>query len=338
MFLKWLPLPILVFSFALANVVSGEENAANLAPAAQTKEAQNAALTLLPANAKVVALLDMRALNANKVLEPVLNKLLERDEVQVKLNQLQDAFGFDPRRDLNKIIFCNDPCEKGSKFILLEGSFDKARVEDIFLKLNADSNDHNGHAVYALPDDKEPNKINFLSFIKPDLVAIGTEDAVLTAIEKSDQPVGPLGPAAQLALELPEQAVLRIGANDLAQMPGVNDPIRSAVRSAALTFSLSDKLQAKFVAHCQDETAAKDISVLAEGAAGMGRLMLAKRPELSKMLSGLVSSVRFVQERSAVRGSAALLATDATGVLLWLMDLQAKKIAAADGAAAPDGF
>lgn len=291
-------------------------------------DAKSGVLNLVP-NCKVLVTLDVRALDTDKLFEPLWGKLLGRQEVQLQMQQFAEAFGFDLRRDLNQIVFAADPSAQHSEFILLDGRLNTARIQEFLVNANALQDVNGDHVIYALPDEKQQGKSNYLTFLKPTLIAFGQKDAVKASIErlrnqKNTEPCA----AAQLLQDLPEKSALRVAIVDLASMPGDKDPIRNVVRCAAASLELGEQMKVTAIARCKDDAAAKSVAEMAQGALAFLRVAAAKEPQLEPLLKNAFADAKAVQQGALAQLTASTATADAVKALVKFVEIQEKNTAA----------
>ena len=299
------PLVLAALLWAGGTLLANEQPTGEKTPAAAVNPADRT-LPLAPASAKLVVSLDVRALDANPAFEPLWAKLMSLPNVTEKLEQFEQLFSFRLRRDLDRIVFACIPGVEDSKLILLEGRFDTARIKETLLNWGAAPDFHWETAIFTLPDEKNPEKKNYLAILEPKLLAFGCHDGLLAAVEgwqaNAKAPAEPQSAAGKLVRQLPAEAVIRVGLDDLAALPGGKDPIRPALRQLSGAVLLGPQLKLQLSAECKDLPAAQNIKQVAEGGAALARLVLAQRPELNKLFGAALQSVGFTQNGACVAG------------------------------------
>ncbi len=279
------------------------------------------AISLLPSSSKLAVAIDLSAVRNAKALAGLRSRFFSLPNVQSASSRLHEAFEFDLQKDLRVVVFACNPSRKGSEFFLLEGNFNQARIREMLLAMVAAPDAVDGVSLYAIPDEREPGKVNYGAFLKPDLIAFGNREAVLAAARKlRDGDISSNACALASAIrELPARAAVRAAMDDISSLSEIEEPFRPLLKSAAGALEISDKIVLRLAVRCRDETVAKDVKEMAEGGAAMLRLGLLKKPELQKVFGDALAGAKFENAGIMVGGEVGIAADKLVAAAAELM-------------------
>ncbi|MCX7805164.1 MAG: hypothetical protein N3A38_08240 [Planctomycetota bacterium] len=283
------------------------------------------ALSLLPPSAKLAVAIDVSAIRNAKALAGLRSRFFSLPNVQSAASRLHEAFEFDIQKDLRMVAFACDPSRKGSEFFLIEGNFNQGRIREMLLAMAAAPDVVDGTSLYAIPDEKEPGKVNYGTFLKPDLIAFGNRDAVLAAagkLREGDTSKMPCT-AALTIRDLPAGAAVRVALDDIPSLPKIEEPFRTLIKSASGSLEVSDRFLLRLSVRCRDDMVARDIKEMAEGGAAMLRLGLLKKPALQKVFGEALVGARFEQAGTVAGGEIRIAADKVAAAAVELMNGEA---------------
>lgn len=142
----------------------------------------------VPADMAVVFHLNVEQVRASQIYQTIWGLVSAEPEVQEGLAELEAAAGFDPTTDISGVLITLNPENEERYGILVEGSFDLARIQT-FLNTHMAENpgemtsmEYAGHTVYHDPSETSADKAYF-SLINDGLVAIGTQDELSAILD-----------------------------------------------------------------------------------------------------------------------------------------------------------
>jgi len=151
--------------------------------------AADPALTgLVMPGAKVLAGVNLEQARNSPFGQYVLARMQENEQA---LQELQDATGFDPRRDIREVLVASlgDPAAKGRGLALVRGSFNASRIAAAAQAKGALPEDYNGATLVS-----DPKKSRAVAFLDSGIAIAGQADEVRAAVDRGKSPTS-LDPA-----------------------------------------------------------------------------------------------------------------------------------------------
>ena len=143
-----------------------------------------AELSYVPADASIVAFADVRDVMDSE-LRQKLRQVLPGD--QQKREELQRLTGIDIERDIDRVVAAVGADGETSTVAFLSGRFNPTQIESLALQHGGQVSEYAGKRVIRHVRDESDRKSNepgmALSFIEPNVLAIGAEAAVRKAID-----------------------------------------------------------------------------------------------------------------------------------------------------------
>ncbi len=143
-----------------------------------------AELSFVPADASIVAFADVRDVMDSE-LRQKLRQVLPGD--QQKREELQRMTGIDIERDIDRVVAAVGADGEKSTVAFLSGRFNPTQIESLALQHGGQVSEYAGKRVIRHVRDESDRKSNepgmALSFIEPNVLAIGAEAAVRKAID-----------------------------------------------------------------------------------------------------------------------------------------------------------
>jgi hypothetical protein len=225
---------------------------------------------LLPPDAVVVGGLDLQALRETPLFSRLASHFpLERD---AQLDQIFAAAGFDPKRDIHRLLAAGegrlDGTAKATLFVI-EGRFDLDGQGSVLREMFRRVGEHGGFPLYENVGGRADPDSTF-AFLDPQTVVMGRLDLVQSAIDRWSQPDEPSQPErtalAQGAAHMwaasfkPESII-----GPLAEMiPGGGGPFRAIAASmqsvVARAKAVAGGVNAEFAFRCADATDARSLA------------------------------------------------------------------------------
>ena len=145
----------------------------------------------VPANAEVVGFADMRALMRSELRRELMPTI---EGGSRKGRQMMSEFaGIDVEKQVNRLVGYVEPFkapdpqaqdkpEMPRAVLLVQGTFDAARIEQFIRDRAGAPEDHKGRKIFV---HRDGDKAFAVGLVSPDLVALGQEDLVRRAIDTS---------------------------------------------------------------------------------------------------------------------------------------------------------
>lgn len=151
-----------------------------LAAAPRLPAVDQAILGMIAPDAVSVAGVNVRAVKAASAGQALL-KQMQKDEKS--LQELINATGFDPRRDLDEVVFVSmNPQDRRSGVVLAAGVFDQDRILNAAREQKAQVTPYRNVDLVRLPSSQGP--ANFLAFPAKGIAVAGDEAGVKMAIDR----------------------------------------------------------------------------------------------------------------------------------------------------------
>ncbi|HNY39613.1 MAG TPA: hypothetical protein PKJ41_04430 [Bryobacteraceae bacterium] len=137
-------------------------------------------LGLVPADARMVAGLDVDRARNSAFGQKILNEIKEEDS---GFRKLVDETGFDPRRDLRSVVMASSgvPAKPGA-MVAVRGTFDITRITQLAQGKGAVSNLYRGIQLWSPPATESKGQ-GAVAFLDTSLAVFGSESAVKAAID-----------------------------------------------------------------------------------------------------------------------------------------------------------
>ena len=191
--------------------------------------------------AKWLVHVDFDALRAAKTAQRVGEVLIRQEAPKQQLEQIRQALGMDPTKDVQSVTFYGSKLKALSGVVLIRANVDRQRVLGFLKKLPGyDTSAHGDHALHTWTQDKgKPSEHRVTGcFHGPKLAVVGREEAEVTAaLDVLDgKAAGMKKGDPLLADDVPAGTVVQAAAAGLAEGEG---PFRSPVLRQSELISLA---------------------------------------------------------------------------------------------------
>jgi hypothetical protein len=254
-------------------------------------------LQYIPQNAAVVAYANVReVMNSEfrqrfRQLEPQSG---DRDEFEQKT-------GLDIEQDIDSVVAAYMPVAGGtslqpakSAVVLARGRFEAARLEALALEHGGTAEDYKGTRILSHAGDGSPGAgAMAVGFVEPDLVALGSLDAVRLAIDAGadNRNVMSNNEVMRLVAEMDNSNAWAVGRFDAiareAQLPSDLQAQLPPVTWFSAAGHINGGVSGVLKAEATDEAAAQNLRDVLRGFLAMARLQSGSRPGLQQMVDSL---------------------------------------------------
>jgi len=259
-------------------------------------------IRFVPANAEVVAFADVHAV-MNSDLRRELMPTIESGSR--KGRQMMNDFGVDLEKQVNRVVAYVEPFapldprsqekpEIPKALLLVQGSFDQARIEQFIGERAGAMEEYNGRKVFVHREDGHEFAVGLLA---PDLIAIGQADLVRRAIDRAPD-------AARGGQDItgnPEMMnVIRDAAGSTAWVVGRFDAVRRRMRLpttvegqvpplrlVSAKANVNGGMKATIRAEAGDKAAADQLRDLVRGVISLVRLQAGRTPAFEGTLKSI---------------------------------------------------
>jgi hypothetical protein len=250
-----------------------------------------AEVSYVPANAALVAYADVRRV-MNSELHRELMPTLEGPRV------MNDFTGLDFEKQVDHVVAYVEPsntpdaaADKAPRsMMLLQGTFDQARIEQLIRDRGGLIETHNGHSVFV---HREGGEEMSAAFVRPDLLAVGDANLVRRTL-------GPQGAVLNLTANDELMALIRGASGSTAWMAGYFDavsrslklpPSMSArvppVRLVLAKADINGGMTAALRAETASNEAAEQLREAVRGFIALARFQAASQPQFESALKSL---------------------------------------------------
>jgi hypothetical protein len=254
-------------------------------------------LSYIPANAELVAFVDVRQLLDSELGKTFQPKIAE---ARAAASDVLAAAGIDITKDVDSLVVAGLPRAieppREAPLAFARGRFDFARIESLVTGRGGQITHHNGVRMAA-------SEAIAVAFLDPSLILLGQPTDVQTAIDTRTAAAGAITASEdfrRLADRIDGDHAWAIARFDALRQRA---PVPPAIASAlpAITWfaaggRVDDGLAAHVHAEARDEQAARDMRQVVQGLLALVRLQADKSPELA----ALVNSIELTGEGNAV--------------------------------------
>ena len=273
-----------------------------------------ALLKRLPRESNVLAFVDAADLRKTFLYERFEERHKESSE---DLETLIEETGFDPRRDIDRIVLSAvgniEEQEPKIACALVKGKFDKERIERVLREREARVETYRGYTIYASPEQR---KGPYLTFLDETTAALGNEEGIRKIIALHED-------GGESAAQNTEMRTLLEGLDYKTQMWGIlriDDAARklgerigrlkgefdvgklvTAVRTLVFSVEIADRIGLSFQGVCTTPEEAKLLTKTARGVVAFLKIGAEEEGALMEMLEAI--QVRQRGNVVTVRGS-----------------------------------
>jgi hypothetical protein len=253
-------------------------------------------LQYVPADAAVVAYANVRdVMNSQfrqrfRQLEP---HSTERDEFEQKT-------GLNIERDIDSVIAAMMPPASGdtarpeqSAIILARGRFEQGRLEAMAVEHGGQAVDYEGKRLLTHAGDHGPGQQMAIGFVEPDLVALGSADAVRKAIDahRDNRNVVSNNELMQRVAELEGSNAWAVGRFDaLAREAHLSSDVQAQLPTISWFSAaghVNGGVSGVVKAEARDDAAAQNLRDVVRGFLAMAKLQAGSRPGMQQMIDSL---------------------------------------------------
>ena len=257
----------------------------------------------VPANAEVVAFANIQA---------VMNSDLRRELMPTieggshKGRQMMDDFGIDLEKQVHHVVAfvepysSSDPQEQQrpeipNGLVLIQGSFDQARVEQLIRERAGTMEDYNGKKIFV---HREDGKEFAVGLAAPDLIAIGQASLVRGALDRARN--GSRNAAEDITTNAEMMNLIRDNAGSTAWVVGQFDAVRRRmrlprevagqvppVRLVSVKANVNGGMKATIRAETGDKAAADELRDVVRGFVSLARLHGSGQPAFESALKSI---------------------------------------------------
>jgi hypothetical protein len=252
-------------------------------------------LQYIPQNAAVVAYANVRDV-MNSEFRQRFRKLEPPSDER---NQFEQKTGLDIERDIDSIVAAflasadgaTDRPER-SAVVLARGRFEVARLESLALEHGGTAEDYKGKRLLSHTESGRDGPMA-VGFVEPDLVALGSLDAVRRAIDAGadNRNVMSNNDLMRLVAELDNSNAWAVGRFDAlareAHLPNEVQAQLPTVTWFSAAGHINGGVSGVFKAEARDEAAAQNLRDVLRGFLAMAKLQASSRPGIQQMVDSL---------------------------------------------------
>jgi hypothetical protein len=271
-------------------------------------------LSYVPANAVVVAYANVRQLMDSAFRQQV--KSLEPADKTEGQAEFKDATGINIETDVDYVLACVLPLTSSSGdqtgFVIARGRFDRHRIEALVQQKGGVAQDYKGHRLFvhtpdvadlsnvpvpgkgtvAVPMPKHPTTMG-LTFVTPQVVAVGTPDAIERIIDLSTG-----APTVRSNSELMKMIesvsagnAWAVGRFDvLSQQAHLSDQVSAQLPPITWVKAMghvNGGISGMVSVEARDQAAADNLRQVVNGFIALARLQAGSKPELTSVLQSI---------------------------------------------------
>jgi hypothetical protein len=245
-------------------------------------------LAYIPQDARMVAYANIREIMSSQLRQKLRD--LQTTSPDGSQRRFQDETGIDVENDIDYVIASSagaDGDAQGERPLMLaRGRFDTARIENLIQERGGVVEEYAGKRVLTQPD-----KQFTVAFVEPDLVAVGSPEAIHRAIDTKTGSANVRGNAEVMRMVRDVDtgtawAVARfdaIGARWSGALPSQLPPINWV----ALTSHIDGGVRGTMHAETRDEASAQNLQDVIRGMMALARLQVAQHAELAAFVDSL---------------------------------------------------
>jgi hypothetical protein len=252
-------------------------------------------LQYIPQNAAVVAYANVRDV-MNSEFRQRFRKLEPPSDER---NQFEQKTGLDIERDIDSIVAAflasadgaTDHPER-SAVVLARGRFEVGRLESLALEHGGTAEDYKGKRLLSHTESGRDGPMA-VGFVEPDLVALGSLDAVRRAIDAGadNRNVMSNNDLMRLVAELDNSNAWAVGRFDAlareAHLPNEVQAQLPTVTWFSAAGHINGGVSGVFKAEARDEAAAQNLRDVLRGFLAMAKLQASSRPGIQQMVDSL---------------------------------------------------
>ena len=267
-----------------------------------------AELKYVPADAALVAYANVRVVMRSDLRR----ELMAIDKGSQKGRQMMNDFaGVDLEKEVDHVLGYMARSAPGdtadqkwtpgthapNTMMLVQGSFQQARVEQFIRDRGGVVESHNGRAIAVHKGGAHEAAIGF---VRPDLIAVGQADMVRRALDSSDRPSSSSGAVPDLTTNSELMTLVRGASGSTAWVVGHFDAVSRGmkitgklggqvppVRYVSATADINGGVKGTIKAETADQAAAEQLRDLVRGFLSLARLHGGAKPEFESVLKSL---------------------------------------------------
>ena len=242
-----------------------------------------AELAYVSKDARMVAYADVRAL----MTSPVRQKLHPQDQSP---NPIDPRTGINFEQDVDHVLasaLVSDPTN-GPPLVLARGRFDQVRIEGVVREQGGTVDTYRGIRIFSHPERQFS-----VAFVEPDLVALGSVNAVHQAIDTkaAGDGVRNNSDVMRFVREIGSSTAWGVARFDAAmfngRIPGDIARQLPAVKWIAVNGQVDDGVRGTVRAETRDDAAAKDLSEVVRGFMALARLQSGQNSDFAAVINSL---------------------------------------------------
>jgi hypothetical protein len=253
----------------------------------------------VPSNAEVVAFANIQAVMTSELRRELMPAI---EGGRHKGREMMNDFGVDIEKQVHHIVAYVEPYqppdpqaqqrpEIPNALILVQGSFDQAKIEQLIRDRAGAMEDYNGKKIFV---HREEGKEFAVGLAATDLIAMGQADLVRRALDRAR---GASGNAQDITSNTEMMNLIRDNAGSTAWVVGEFDAVRRRMRLpnevtgqvpplrlVSVKANVNGGMRATIRAEAGDEAAAQQLRDVVRGFVSLARLHGGGKPELQSTL------------------------------------------------------
>jgi hypothetical protein len=252
-------------------------------------------LQYVPQNAAVVAYANVREVMNSEFRE----RFRKLEPQSAERNEFEEKTGVKIDQDIDSIVAAFIPSEAmterhdKSAVVLARGRFEVSRLEALALEHGGTAEDYKGKRLLSHHQTPPQEGAMAVGFVEPDLVALGSLEAVKLAIDAGadNRNVMSNNELMRLVAELDSSNAWAVGRFDAlanqAQLPSDLQAQLPAVTFFSAAGHVNGGVSGVVKAEARDEAAAQNLRDVVRGFLAMARLQAGSRPGIQQMVDSL---------------------------------------------------
>lgn len=249
-------------------------------------------LAYVPKDAGMLAYADVRAIMSSP-LHQKFHQQLQKGPGDVGPNSFQSETGINFDTDVDHVLASatggNPDAQQDRPLVLARGRFDPVRIEGLIRSHGGTVQDYKGKRLLTQSDQHIG-----VAFVEPDLVAVGTPEAVRRAIDTKAAGNGTIKDNAEvmrLVRDIDGGTAWAVARFDTitksGRLPGTVASQLPPLNWFAVTGQIDDGVRGSVRAEARDEAAAKDLQEVVRGFMALARLQAGQHAEFAALINSL---------------------------------------------------
>ncbi len=259
-------------------------------------------LRYVPQDAVVVAYADVHQIMNSEFRQRM--KQLEAGKGEHGQQEFKDETGIDIEKDVDHVLAfmtaAQAPTDNKSGVVLASGKFDPTRIENLVKSKGGDVGEYHGKRLMTFHPAEHPDKGGALVFLRGNLAAVGSEDAVKRIVDLGDTPGTPTIKSNTKMEDLIRDVAPRgnawvVGRFDaLSSQANLPDAVTSRIPPIswfAASGEINGGVAADLTVETSDDQAAANLKKVIDGLMGLAGLQMGtKTPQMQQLLQSFAVS------------------------------------------------